>query len=356
MTDGIAPTTLLEQVRSTAAWAMEGAPTGFRAAFRNVEEVRGGMPYFRLLLAAHFCTVATFVPTDVDARIRHHTFTSLDPSELAEACDCVDEAARWDVSLVSARVVAGLSGHDGEWLAVRAGALGRALTVGAGDLVARLASAIDEELAREHRILSRLATDDPIDWLKAATTVAHNLGDLSRVVEAWPAKPSHAALRERFAKLGHAPRAAFGDAFVRAGEANKAVMAVDNHRFLALRKPRALRASRELLLPIGPFFDAWGRTVGKHPSLGERDRAEVVDALLSTHLGKPEARGALRALAGIDAVTPRGLVAFEGLLPARMRKLLSSGPVREAVKTSEAAFAARMRNEALRAMKCRLSS
>ena len=56
-----------------------------------------------------------------------------------------------------------------------------------------------------------------------------------------------------------------------AGALNKDVMATENHRFLALRKPRALRASRELLLPIGPFFESWGRTVAR--ALDEKDRA-----------------------------------------------------------------------------------
>ena len=345
MAEGIAPATLLKQVRNTASWAMDH----HAEALREVEG--GGMPYFRLLLAAHFCTVATFVPTDVDARIRHHTFVSLDAGELAAACDCVDQVASWDVSLVSARVVEHMSGHDGEWLAVRAGALGRALTIGANDIVERLVLALDEEIAREHRILARLSASDPIDWLRAATTVAHNLGDLSRVVEAWPAQESHAALRCRYARLGHDPTAAFGDVFVRAGIANKAIMSADNHRFLALRKPRALRASRELLLPIGPFFDGWGRTVATHPLLGERDRGEIVTALLMTHTSKPEARGALRALAGIDRATPRGLVAYESLLPARMRKLVSAGPVRDALKTSEEVFLARMRNLGQRAIR-----
>jgi hypothetical protein len=346
---GIAPATLIDQVRNTAAWALDGpvgADTTFRAALR--EAAVTGLDYFRLLLAAHHCTVATFVPTDVDVRIRHHTFANLTEEELGIASNTVDEACRWNVGLVSARIVAGLSGHDGEWMAVRAGALGRALSIGAEVVAARLSLALDDELAREHRTLVELEQSDPLDWLRAATTVAHNLGDLSRVVEGWPDTGAHTAARARFARLGHAPSARFGAAFARAGAANKAIMADENHRFLALRKPRALRMSRDLLLPIGPFFDGWGRTVATHSALDERDRAEVVTALLSVHVAKPASRGCLRALAAIDSSTPRGLVAFEHLLPARMRKLLSSGPVREALKTPEEAFLARTRRLATR--------
>ena len=298
-----------------------------------------------------FATVATFVPTDVDARIRHHVFEEMDEPKLADACDVIDEAARWNPNLVSARVVRGVSergvsGHDGEWFSVRAGALGRALTIGARDLATRLEAAIDEELAREHALLVDLVRGDPLDLLRCVTTVAHNLGDLSRVVDAWPKDPAHAALRATYTRLGHDKSDRYGDTFARAGVLNKAVMADENHRFLALRKPRGLRRSRDLLLPIGPFFDDWGAVVAKSPVLDEADRAEVIAALLTLHESRPDQRGCLRALAAINDNTSRGLPALEHLLPARLRKLLSSGPLRDALKTPRAVFEARLRKRA----------
>jgi hypothetical protein len=349
---GIDPRRLKEQVDNTAGWAdVPGARavlSDVDAAFRAWELKPPGLPYFRFLLAAHFTTVATFVPTDVDARIRHHTFESLGAEELREACDIADEAAGWDVRLVSARTVERpglgvLSGHAGEWFSVRAGALGRAALIGDEGLCERLVSAIDEELDRERRMLAALVTEKAdVDVLRASTTIAHNLGDLSRVVEAWPNALAASPLRSRYMRLGHVP-GAHGDGFVRAGTLNKAVMADENHRFLALRKPRALRSSRDLLLPIGPFFDAWGRTIATHPALGDEDRAEVVAALLAIHDGYPKQAGCLRALAGIDANFGGGLFKLEPDLPARMRRLLSSGPLRDALKTPEEVFVARLR-------------
>ena len=343
----IAPKVLLEQVKSTASWALD-SQTGFRAALDALatDPPADSPVYFRGLLAAHFTTVATFVPTDVDARIRHHAFVDLDEAGLALACDAIDEAASWDVALVSARIVRGLSGHRGEWLAVRAGALGRAVAIGARELADRLRAAIDEELAFEHALLDELARGDELDLLRAATTAAHNLGDLSRVVEAWPAHDGLVEMRASYTRLGHAPSARFGDRFARAGALNKAEMADENHRFLALRKARGLRRSRALLLPIGPFFDAWGATVATHPALDARDRAEVVAALLNVHEGRPTERGCLRALAALDAKTPGGLRSFSDDLPARLRKTLSAGPVRDALKTPVATFEARMRKRA----------
>ena len=358
---GIAPRVLLDQVRSTAGWALHAqqrAGQSFCDALAQVDAAEQawqleppGLAYFRMLLAAHFTTAATFVPTDVDARIRHHSFVSLDPEQLALACDVIDEAAGWDVRLVSARTVERarfgvLSGHDGEWLSVRAGALGRALALGAAATAQRLSEAVDQELERQRDLLAEIVREgDALDLLRAVTTIAHNLGDLSRVVEAWPGALASEPLRARYMRLGHAP-GAFGDWFARVGALNRALMADENHRFLALRKPRALRASRELLLPIGPFFYGWGRAVATHPALEARDRAEVVAALLTIHLGYPAQLGCLRALAGIDAHLAGGLRAVEADLPARLRKELSSGPVRDALKTPEAAFEARLRKRA----------
>ncbi len=352
----IAPRVLFEQVHNTASWA--GGATG--DALADLERVEraypDGLDYFRALLAAHFTTVATFVPTDVDVRIRHHAFVDMDASALRGACDVIDEAARWDGALVSARVVSfegvAISGIGGEWLAVRAGALGRALAIGENEIASRLAQAIDDELAREHALFTALeARGDPLDVLRAATTIAHNLGDLSRVVEAWPTKSAEGALsplRAKYTRLAHAPSEPFGDRFARAGALNKAVMADENHRFLPLRKPRALRASRDFLLPIGPFFDDWGRTIATHPLLDARDRAEIIEALLAIHESRPTQRGCLRALASIDARSNGGLAKLVENLPARTRKALSSGPLREALKTPVEVFHARMRKLAQR--------
>ena len=230
------------------------------------------MRVLRVRLAAHYATVATFVPTDVDAHIRHHTWVAIDePGVFAEARACIDETAARDASAVSARVTAGISGHDGEWLAVRAGALGRALALGLHDEAAGLAERIDAELDREERCFAAaLARGAPATTtLALATTLAHNLGDLSRVVDAWPKAVGGRELRERYSRLGHADGPRRRRSFVLAGALNKELMALENHRFLALRKPRALRRSRDLLLPLGPWFDAWGETIARSAHLDD---------------------------------------------------------------------------------------
>lgn len=364
MKTGISPSVLVAQVKNTASWLWDdprsrevalalSAPTEAEAD-RERGEVTA---YLRLLLAEHFATVATFVPTDVDARIRHHVWVDVaSESDLERAVAVVDQAASWDARWVSARVVESergpLSGHDGEWLAVRAGALGQALALGAKAAAEKLATQIEDELAREGHVVSELLAtrDAPLERvLSTATVVAHNLGDLSRVVDQWPGREEHAHLKRRFGRLGHPDTASdlpTRAAFVAAGALNKVMMARENHRFLALRKPRGLRTHRALLLPIGPWFERWGGVVATHDALRDKDRAEVVAALLEQHERSPDEEGCLRALAGMHAATRGGgLSVYVPDLPARLRKDALRGRVRDAIDLSPERFAARLDNK-----------
>ncbi len=99
---GIAPQLVVDQVKNTAAWpwedpqaaAVTGALDRVEDATRAQKDGGGTADYLRHLLAAHFSTVATFVPTDVDARIRHHAWVAIESHEaLAAACDVLDDVA-----------------------------------------------------------------------------------------------------------------------------------------------------------------------------------------------------------------------------------------------------------------------
>jgi hypothetical protein len=348
---GILSSVLAEQVRNTAAWLWQeplAAPLTaiFDEAVDDAPEAPGALVRsLRLRLAAHYATVATFVPTDVDAHIRHHMWMAIADAEVfTQAKACVEEATTRDPRLVSARVTDGVSGHDGEWLAVRAGATGRALMLGLDNEAAGLAAEIDAELDREERVFeAALAHGAPgTVTLALATTLAHNLGDLSRVVDAWPLAARASPLHARYSRLGHADARRQRKAFVLAGLLNKELMASENHRFLVLRKPRGLRRGRALLLPIGPWFDGWGETVCRSELLDDNDRAEVVAALIELHLRSPVQEGCLRALAAIERGTRGGLASYSAALPARLRKETGRGRIRDALDVSRERFEARM--------------
>jgi hypothetical protein len=348
---GIAPTLLLEQVKSTAPWAFTLEPPlastsilktapAIEQRWRRGEDAEG---YFVCLLAAHFTTVATFVPTDVDVRIRQHAWSALSGRLLASAVDRASEVARWDVRPVTERYVVlereVLAGHQGEWLSVMAGALGRALALSDAAIVARTTEWIEAELAREARLVvqARKNSDDR-ELLSLVTTVAHNLGDLSRVVDTW--QPAHAAseLGLRYRRLGHEGGARFDGAFVFAGELNKLLMAKENHRFLPLRVPRALRRERAFLLPFGPYLYDWGRVIGSSKHLDDAERAEILLALLRVHERRTDEHGCLRAIAGIDSVFDGGVARLARLLPTGQGVAMQRAGVRLALRVTERDF------------------
>ena len=341
---GIAPKLLFDQVKNTAPWSLTLEPPlasveilkkapELEQRWRKGQDAEG---YFVALLAAHFTTVATFVPTDVDQRIRQHAWSELSGKRLASAVDRVEEVARWDVRPVSERYVTldgeVLAGHQGEWLSVMAGALGRALALSDAAITERATAFIEAELAREARLvtLARKEGNDR-ELLTLVTTVAHNLGDLSRVVDTW--RPAHAAseLGLRYQRLGHEGGARFDGAFVFAGELNKLP-----HGEGEPPLPAAARAARaapraRLLAPVRPVL----------LRLGARHR-------------QLEAARRRRARGDLARPPPRARAAHRrARLPARDRRHPQRVPGRR--RQARAAAARRARRRHARAPACRVA-
>ena len=86
-------------------------------------------------------------------------------------------------------------------------------------------------------------------------------------------------------------------------------------------------------MPVGPWFDAWGETVCRSELLDDVDRAEVVAALVELHLRSPAQEGCLRALAAFHRVTRGGLARYDTALPARLRKEIGRGRIRDALRS-----------------------
>ena len=76
-----APWALASEPRLASIAILERAPE-LELRWKKGEDAEG---YFVALLAAHFTTVATFVPTDVDQRIRQHAWSELSGKRLASA-------------------------------------------------------------------------------------------------------------------------------------------------------------------------------------------------------------------------------------------------------------------------------
>jgi hypothetical protein len=81
--------------------------------------------YFALCLACHHATVATFVPTDVDTKIRGIVWReSRDPEVLRPMLRLALASRAWTEDGISIRAIRGVSGHNGEQWSAIAGGLG----------------------------------------------------------------------------------------------------------------------------------------------------------------------------------------------------------------------------------------
>ncbi len=366
--DAGAPSTLAAPVSlKIQAYLKHPAVQTLRAwnAARSTEDARKDSAelthpdYFALCLAAHHATVATFVPTDVDNQIRFKLWSpALDDATLRNMAEQVLESKTWPSSPLTAREVRSpesgetLSGHDGEWLstAVPAYAVHRTRDP---KLAADIAVEIRAEIAREARIFADLrARRDGIGLLKAATLIAHNLGDFDRVIEMWNLH-SEMALR-----LPDGCRSLLTEARA----INKEMMAEENHRHFALRKPRAIRARPEYWLPLGPFFDEWGLKIGTQAraqadALSPEQVAEVAEALIDgwqwfrKTKGSAAPVGYTRALAGLIEGFPGGANALSEYLPATLARTFKSGELRSLISIPRERFEAQWEQLALNSIK-----
>jgi hypothetical protein len=308
--------------------------------------------YFALCLAAHFASAASFVPTDVDSKIRRALWqAAVGTPELARLRALALGLAAWDVSAVSARRVertpeGPVSGHDGERLSVLCGGLVASLRAREPDGAAELEAAIEHELARESRAFAALAREPgrELDLLRLAAILTHNAGDLMQGL----AGAGKSALAERYGDLARVGPTRYGGAFARAAALYRALLASEGHRNYPLRGPRALRRAPELLLPIAPLLDEWGEQIARTRTLAAAERAEVVQALVQGTTKLPGQQGYYRALAGFARASARGLEGPELAehYAASTRRLLRNSELRQRVAVPRASFESQLAKRA----------
>lgn len=161
--------------------------------------------YFAFRLACHHATVATFVPTDVDTKIRGILWCeSRDPEVLKPMLRLALEARAWSQGEVSRREVRGVSGHNGEHWSAIAGALGRFLELGAAEPADEALAAIEQEIEREQSVFDATAREAgaEIDLLGIAMSMAHNRGDLTQGMSFWRKTPLTEPVRLRLTERG----------------------------------------------------------------------------------------------------------------------------------------------------------
>lgn len=370
----VAPQTLLNEVQNTAPWLPrpESAPqgdilalargplgflsilAGYRIEGADREEALSKhrtLDYFGLCLACHHATVATFVPTDVDTKIRGLLWRLIkDPAELDPMIELTEAFCSWDVASVSRRTVtvpdAGIfAGHHGERLSVLVAALGRSIHLGRTDLAERMREQIAAEVMRESRGLTALlSAGDELDVLRMAAVMTHNAGDIDQAISFWPQSPAHTAAATDLRRLAHENVRPWNGSFALAARIYKATLAPEGHRNYPLRPIRSLRQSHDFLIETAPFLDEWGERLARDPRLEDKDHSEILEALVTGCRRIQGQRGYQRAAAGlILGLGNRAQAAVSGM-PARARGEFKDAELRKAMAVPRVSFESSMKS------------
>jgi hypothetical protein len=331
---GIAPNILLKNVENTAPWLFQGeiATNGEQKAYlaklvfykKNLKALAhiDLAEYFHLCLAAHWTTAGTYVPTDVDNQIReglwrHETVGRY----IQKMAKLTIESWQWDYEQVTNRKCYNpargqvMSTHEGTWLSVAIGAYNALIKNKQPQLADDVAQVILAEIEKEEKLLTELREKrDHINFLRSTALMAHNFGDLDRVMDQWQMNPED-PFYQRIYKLGHKLNENYSPILAYSGQVNKAFLAQENHRHMSMRQPRGLRKSHTFLIPVGPFMDEWGKTLGESSLLTNEEKVEIIAAFLEGYTRQDLAYGYTRAYHGLIQAIPGGLDSLARELP-----------------------------------------
>jgi hypothetical protein len=356
----IGPETLIAQVRNTAPFLKSPAPESGRlidlgrasdgflrilASWENIlrpalapeEQLQD---YFALCMACHHATVATFVPTDVDTKIRGIVWReSRDPDVLRPMLRFALASRTWTEDGISVRGIRGVSGHNGEQWSAIAGGLGRLLELGDTVSAEEAQAAIEAEIDREQAVFDAAAAerDAELDVLRLSMTLAHNRGDLTQGMGFWKHTPVTTPLMEHLSARGRFELA------VRVYQ--QTGLSAEGHRHYPLRPVKALRQSAATLLPLCPFLDEWG---GVAAQLEESH--EVLAALVTGCRKVAGQQGYYRAIAGMRAASSGAFDRAAARMPNAVQRLLRDAALRKLIDVPRASFESMMRKRARAAL------
>ena len=354
---GIAPNILLKHVENTAPFLFAGeidTSVKGRAFLEKLRFYKKNLKqlnninlaeYFHICLCAHWTTAGTFVPTDVDNQIRESLWKH---GMIGKYIDVMAKTTiaswKWDYSPVTNRKSFNrqneevMSTHEGTWLSVAIGAYCALEKNNKTELAEEMAEVILTEIIKEQEILISLREDrDHINFLRAAPLMAHNFGDLNRVMDQWQMDPDGVFFK-RIYKLGHILNDNYDPILVYTGSVNKEFSSKENHRHMSMRQPRCLRKSNDFLIPVGPFMDDWGAKLGESQKLDLPEKAEIVGAFFEGYKRQDQALGYIRAFRNLLAQLDGGLGALEQYMPFDLVAEIKKSPFSTLSKISREEF------------------
>ena len=351
---GIAPNILLTHVINTAPFLFNGEidTSGKKREFlaklvfykKNLNTLKNIdlTEYFNICMAAHWTTAGTFVPTDVDNQIREGLWKHPDIKKNIERMARITiDSWTWDYEQVTNRKSYNpergqvMSTHEGTWLSVAIGGYNALVKNKLPELAEEMANVILAEAEKEEKLLLELQEKrDHVNFLRSTALMAHNFGDLDRVIDQWE-MPEDDAFRKRIYKLGHRLNDAQNPILVFAGQVNKEFLSVENHRHMSMRQPKCLRRSNKFLIPVGPFMDTWGGVLGSTKNLSLAEKGEIVCAFLEGFKRQDQALGYTRAYRGLLNALPNGLETLEQDIPFDVVQELKTSRFGELAKIPE---------------------
>lgn len=354
---GIAPNILLKHVENTVPFLFKGEieTSGKEKAYlqklvhykKNLNLLKNIdlLEYFHICLAAHWATAGTYVPTDVDNQIREGLWKHGQVGKFMDKmAKLTIDAWTWDYSQVTNRKSYNetngqvMSTHEGTWLSVAIGAYCALQKNNKKELQKDMADIILAEIEKEEKLLLALQEKrDAINYLRTTALMAHNFGDLDRVIDQWNMSEDD-PFRKRIYKLGHRINENYSPILYFSGLVNKNFLSVENHRHMSLRQPRGLRLSHTLLVPVGPFMDDWGARLATSTYLTYADLAEIITALFDGYSRQNMAFGYIRAFRGIIENLPNKLDTLERELPGDLVLEILKSPFYELAKIPKAEF------------------
>lgn len=328
--NGIAPNLLLKDVENTSPFIFQGevkldgkereylAKLVFYKKNLNALKHINLTEYFAICMAAHWSTAGTFVPTNVDNQIREGLWKHKEISGHIERMARITiDSWKWDYEQVTNRKAYNpgngqvMSTHEGTWLSVAIGAYNALVKNKKIPLASEMADVILAEIEKEEKLLLQLREKrDHINFLRSTALMAHNFGDLDRVIDQW-AMAEDDPFRKKIYKLGHHLNESYSPIFVYAGQVNKKFLSVENHRHMSMRQARCLRQSHQFLIPVGPFMDQWGTVLGQTSLLNNAQKGEIAICLFEGFKRQNQAFGYARAYRGMMASLPRGIDSLE---------------------------------------------
>jgi hypothetical protein len=331
---GIAPNLLLKDIENTAPFLFKGEiPTdGETRKYQqklvhykknlNLLKHINLSEYFYICMAAHWSTAGTFVPTNVDNQIREGLWKHKDILGHIEKMGRITiDSWTWDYEYVTNRKAYNpdlqqvMSTHEGTWLSVAIGAYNALKKNRKESLATEVAEVILAEIEKEEKLLTYLREKrDHVNFLRSTALMAHNFGDLDRVIDQWE-MPLDDPFRKRIYKLGHELNESYSQILVYSGQVNKKFLSVENHRHMSMRQAKCLRRSSQFLIPVGPFMDQWGKTLGETKLLSLPEKGEVVAAFFEGYKRQNQAFGYARAYSGMMRALPEGIETLVADLP-----------------------------------------